>query len=460
MKFTASKLAIGIISGGVALAGISQLRSPTLALSPTSATWANGQTAYFDPQNISGCASDGNSGLAAICNGSGAGPLVHKSAAVLRWGSSSPVASSSSPTVLESLSADVNGSDPWRLTPVCAGGSFIIAGALTAVATTTIKSVTARNRQTGTDWNTPLNSITGQAEYQLVVDSTTPAAWWWIGAIASFVARPSQPLAPFSSLPPTSAYTSEVTPVTFDTVTSYVPLAVDIEQIEPSLAETSNQAPCVTLSNLDVYDPNGAGVDVIRWGASVFGSNIRIDRTIDLVGAQAETTLAGCTNCLFAGGFVGTRLGSGFWYGIGGAATTSASGQWSPSGAIVLDGDLALPGGTWGLPNGGTLGLVENKGAIVIGGSSVVAEITGGFSPTAIWPDAGSLVVNGAGRLSVDTSINGSYEQTIYSSLTMNGATVACRPSFVCDAGVTAATLDDAGALFNPGGATITNNLQ
>ncbi|MHB8331504.1 MAG: hypothetical protein ACYDEA_04845, partial [Candidatus Dormibacteria bacterium] len=89
---------------------------------------------YVDPANLSGVASDSNSGTAATGTpGSGIGPLLTISELVdQRWGTRSPILAQT--TTLHLLSTETLGQESVVLEPIMVGGhNFIVLGSLLAV---------------------------------------------------------------------------------------------------------------------------------------------------------------------------------------------------------------------------------------------------------------------------------------------------------------------------------------
>lgn len=318
-----------------------------------------------------------------------------------------------------------------------------------------------------------------QANEQLIVDSTHGARWWVTATSASNLVRGTMPLSPVSIPTANTNLAEQHTAVaTNDNITLNVPPAVNITRVVPRVADAApNAYPCVFLHQLRILDPGGIGADAIDWGPSVAGYEIAIDRILNLVGNAETTNAAGCVNCYLAGGFSGSRLGTGkFWHLNGGTIASSATLINAQGMGISIDSDAWINGGTFN--DGVQLGLVfvgqtvsAGGGATLqINGNGILAATSGGYSSTAaavaIWGGASASVLDVSGRGTLDIKTGTGTADLLVTTIQLNETTtgIAVNGSSLTSAiTLTGANLDLAvgsggcgGACFKPGGGSIT----
>ncbi|MHB8331503.1 MAG: hypothetical protein ACYDDZ_15330 [Acidimicrobiales bacterium] len=155
---------------------------------------------FLDFADISGCASDSNSGTSATCTGAGIGPLLHVSQLYSRWGTRSPMLNSpTNATVITVMSSQPSASaDPWgEFSPTEINGLFELVGTPAAVGPTFLAgAVTAITRANpGNDFQVNIAASTGAASGQLLYDSTVAGgSYCWVVSIAANVATCTHPL--------------------------------------------------------------------------------------------------------------------------------------------------------------------------------------------------------------------------------------------------------------------------
>jgi hypothetical protein len=220
---------------------------------------ATQQTAWFiDPQNVSGTASDENSGLTAVL------PLVHKNEITRRWGTPSPLLDGVAVTITM-LSPDTigagGGHDPGVFRPTFTNGATLLFTAVLPAAsfTGTLLAVTAKNKASAATC-TPLRSTftvtTGAvAANMLLVNATR-------GNSRAFAQRNvsagnwqiSQPFAPNTTLA-TPANTEVDTWANGDAITGYALTNVDLVMVGGITAEQA-AGPSFIVRNLNFADPS------------------------------------------------------------------------------------------------------------------------------------------------------------------------------------------------------------
>jgi len=228
-----------------------------------------------------------------------------------------------------------------------------------------------------------------------------------------------------------------------DTVTVFTPYSFAISSMDPIVSQTSTPSSrsCVYLNQVALYDPyyspgnNGGGAVSVRWGNNVTGYEVAAYATVQLT-ATADALDSGCVNCWAIGGYqggrssgtAGTAAGTA-WYRIIAGGVESPSQLSGPG--VALDGDVEVDDAiTW--TGGASLGLVNNQsGTTFNGGVITLAQLVHGYtSPGATFWGGNAFKLTGNARGVVNLSNGGgTWATTIYTTLSLNGATTACSLS-------------------------------
>jgi hypothetical protein len=217
---------------------------------PGNIYWTQGAW-VIDPQNVSGTASDGNSGADATH------ALVHYSELLARWGTQSPRLRQD--TVITFLSSHTDDTDAVYLTPALEhGASCILQGTLGAaqqVAAGVLAGVVAKNRAGPQLLNATLGA--GVAAGTFVTNTTAGklSACWVFKNVAGNTWALSQPLArqaaPFVTTP------SEVdTWANGDTYVAFTPLSIALADVGAELVDfNAGVANTLVLQNFLAFSP-------------------------------------------------------------------------------------------------------------------------------------------------------------------------------------------------------------
>ena len=161
---------------------------------------------YFDPANITGCASDNNGCTSSTCASGGVGPCLTHGQILIRLETSNPLFSVS---VTETQLSDQASpwADPIILRPdiIQPSGKFTFVGSLLQQTTTTINTFTPRVRASGT--TNHITAVGQSGSYWStyvgdIVNDTTSSAWFWVEKdLGSGVAQITEPLQSTTSNP-------------------------------------------------------------------------------------------------------------------------------------------------------------------------------------------------------------------------------------------------------------------
>lgn len=447
--------ALGLVSGG----------------SLTPASWAQA-TWFIDPQNVTGVASDANTGLTA------AAPLKTWAALQARWGTSSPVLRAT--VTVTFLSSHVDNTDPVVATPFLANGaSFVLAGATLAATPAIFTLTTAKNRAAGTNALLTGSFSAGVPAPGLLVVNTTSGK-----SSRAFVYKNAgganwnltQPIVPFGVPPQAISPGAEVdTWANGDTVNLQPLVAVNVAVLRCTLvdynAAFSNYA---YLYNLTVFDPKGATIDDVYVSAHVALVECALQRNLVLDGAsdassfvlnsfnggglfagQNTPATAGCPQ-IFGGCLASTALPSSVLGGvlldsdfILGTLLTVAAG-FVQLGMVFLDQNVTLLSGSTGvlqasaIPNPVLYGSAGHNISLV--GSAHFANLSGTFTARFTAPAlVTGILLNGTAS---GTGHSGANNPDVFNSA------ISTIPAHLDAAQGVAGFGSNA---FNPGGASVSN---
>jgi hypothetical protein len=178
------------------------------------------QTWFIDPANVTGLASDTNSGVDATH------PLLTYAELLTRWGTSAPVHTNGDLTITFLSSQPNPAADPVFCDVIMTAGNLILQGTITTplFANETLSGVVARAAP-NQRWNCIISAVTpGSTTIDLLVHDTTAGAWFMTyadaGGGAFEITEPNQLDSPFG---PTLQPISDG-----DTVNVYRPVAVNV----------------------------------------------------------------------------------------------------------------------------------------------------------------------------------------------------------------------------------------
>lgn len=425
------------------------------------ATW------FIDPQNTSGGASDGNTGLTALT------PLVTFAELAARWGTYSPHLRQN--TTITFLSSHTDNTDPVYLRPFIENGATIILQGTTptVLASIVLAGVVAKNRATPQLLNATLGASGAAA---VLVQNTTAAKSsraWAYKVVSGTTFSMTQPLAPLT-LPFQSVPAEVDTWANGDTANLLTPIAINVVSLEPTMADDNGAFDNLLYAyQCTIFDPAGVGTDPIFIGDHVSLVECAIQRFVmprGNNGSEAPLFNAGITNCALRGG---TVAGQGF-----SGAFPVTGGAWYPGafarligGNVEIDGDAIL--GVNLVVDGANIGFAyvdTSRILLNLGHNLVVGTLNYGGSSLY---GPGSVDMTGMSRLSYPSGAGAAVAHLqLTGSLEINGLTTAHSvisgtPDVLNGSiGLTAAHLDAAagaagfgGNAFNPGGGAIANTL-
>jgi hypothetical protein len=428
-------------------------------------SWTKGQW-FVDPQNATGAAGDKND-----CATSHSPCLTYAEIAN-RWGTLSPRLRQS--TAITFLSSHVNGNDPVRLDPYIENGAMItiqgVLGPRQVVATGTLGTVAAKNRATGQLLQVTLPP--GAQPGQLVVNKTHPGrAWIYKASGAAWLL--SQPTLP-ETVPPSWNPQEVNSWAAGDQVTLYQPVAVNVTEASPTLADCNNASACTNdllLYQLTVLDPGGVGRDpLVLSGNSIHVSIVEssVQRSIQLSGGAADWYPV-FVNDDFAGP-IAMNLPAGYVYVFGGLVRPTATGTRLVGALLAND---AIVGTSTAFGDGMYGAVFIDSGATLsaIGGVDWWWTLTGtADGTTALW-GPGAVDVTGSARFEYPSGATGATTTFLQTGgLTIDGQSTACAidapgtGAWTCGITLTPAHLDAArtaggfgGLAAVQGGASLSN---
>lgn len=357
---------------------------------------------YLDPNNVSGTASDTND-----CVTTSTACRTCQEIEAHRWGTYSPrLRQVTHITALSSQTADQGNADPCYFSPFGEnnGGMLIVNGVLNAttqVATGTLGTVTAKNRNTPQTLNAVLPG--GVAAGEFIVNSSTvpPSAAWIYKNVSGSTWAISQPLAR-AAAPVTTVFLAEVdTWAAGNTVTIYSPAALNIavwSPVQESFDNTFAANNYSTILNLNVFDPESTGNQVNFATNTFYVAESVISRVLTGTSPDDASLGAGYLNVNFAGG-ASVGIPGPVYNVVGGQVPpTAVSGAFITSNffftADFIQGVTTLAGGGM---NGGGCGLMELDANTTVG-LQYTANI---YCTTAGSYNAGQPVIWGTGFLDV-----------------------------------------------------------
>ena len=213
---------------------------------------------YVDPQNMTGCASDANSGQSATC-GPGVGPFVTKAQIAQRWGTWSPILNAIN-VLITYLSSDVTANDPGLFTPDLVNGATLthFAPLPTPSFTGTLLAVTAKSRTGNQALASTFTTTTGViAANMLLVNTTRSNSRAHVSRLVAGVTwQISQPQLPYAGGQAGPANTEVDTWANGDAIVGYVLTSVNLA-VMGGRAIDNNPAfgPSHIVWQLNVSDP-------------------------------------------------------------------------------------------------------------------------------------------------------------------------------------------------------------
>ena len=419
---------------------------------------------YLDPGNVTGCASDVNTGTSATCTANTTiGPLKSwQGLDVVKWGCRG--APSGCPRLRQSttitfLSAATDNTDPVVFNPqIEAMATVTMTGSLGAAqqqATGTLNVVTAKNRATPQQLASTftLTAPDGGAAPTLLPDwlvlDTTHAAAAWLytvsgGILTQPLARPASPVA--------TATPAEVdTWANADAVAMYQPVTANLVKLAPVLADINSSTffPQFQVVDLAVYEPNGsaANLDELTLGGNVpmVFDEVSFGRTVQLapLDASLNTSFVNCD-------FLGTISG--------GNGSTNITVKWTGGdirGAFSavqaqVDGDTYVGNNALTAMSAvGTAYVASGKvWQMYSDGASIQSASAYNTAQPVIW-GPGTLNIVGATRMGYASGSGKAALEFLVTTLQLNGQTKGCldiqgaASTFgTCNITVTAANLD------------------
>ena len=435
------------------------------------ASWSQA-TWFIDPQNISGTASDANSGIDATH-----AVLSYNGGVAAKWGTFEPILAQN--TTMTWLSSQPAGDgDPVVLKPYMQRVVLTITATLGAsqqVHSGTLASVTAKNRATPQLLKADLGyAATGGDLIQNTTHSSIALVYKNVsGTIFSL----SQPMAP-QAMPmgPTQTFTPVNTWANGDSFAAYNLISVNIAVLQPTLLEyddTDVFPSQIQVKNIRLTCGNGAGNSNVFVNNHVSFAECVFDSFLDITVGGDDQFISNCYN---SQGIFDQSGGNVFTAFFGGIIIT-AIGDCCISG--ILDYDIILdatPGGT-PIAFGSQVNTSGNTAAIgtaYIAGTLAANGCVGirsglAYSGTFILWGTGTLDAQGSARIVYGSGAGAA--ATIFKNtggLKLNGQTTcaAFKPSTGAwkTLTLTPANLDTAyssggfgGMATNPGGASISN---
>ena len=369
---------------------------------------------YWDPANLTGFASDANTGTSA---GAG-GPLLTFREIVRRYGSNRPQMNPAQNVTVHKLSGQPNDSDPVFFWPQCSGGGFCALLDTLVVFTGPSSSnvVTLLNKGAGTDLT--VSGIAGVA-VGMVVHNNTSGSYAYVKSVAAGVATMTQPVPDANvntiGIPSGALGTNWVSG---DSLTTYnLPNALYLKAWEVAGGDVNGSAACVGWVQfsqiIDVGTTTSELAVINRCASTVF--------SCCFFGTRVHcSTLAGrgdgifFLNCFFDNAVVvyasECEIYSGYM-----ASTLAQQGI-----GVLLDGNLIIAGTTTasGLTEFGSVhvagalnllaGFVRiNAGGTVWGAGLITVETASTFSIRSGNTFAASLLTTGGFNLNLNST--GSY---------------------------------------------------
>ncbi len=426
----------------------------SLAASPDDIplSWTKGAW-FIDPANATGSASDSNDCDTAVL------PCATFAEVTRRWGTNSPRLRQD--TTLTFLSSQANANDPVRLDPYIENGALIsLQGAFgpgQTIASGTLADVVPKNRAGGQllEATLPAGALPGA----LIVNTTNASRAWVYKNVSGNTWLISQPLTP-ESVPYTWNPAEVDVWANGDAITLYQPVAVDVVEASPVLADCNSGDACnnpFVIYQATVLDPSGGSAALAISGAmnvALLDSSLR--RPLSITGGAAD----------WYPDFIDVDIASplsidapaGYLYVSGGQLRAGAAGtQLVGVGLekdVIAGVSLALGDGIYGsvfLDQGVTLSAIPGVDW------SWTQAGTGVESP-ALW-GPGALDVSGVARFEYPTGTGGAMATFLQSGgLTIGGQNTACSVDvqntgvWSCGIALTPANLDSSLASGGFGG--------
>jgi hypothetical protein len=411
------------------------------------ASWSQA-TWFIDPQNVTGTASDSNTGLTS-------GTALRTWAQLINnLGTYSPLIAQV--TTITFLSSHTDNTDPVIFHPYHTKGGYCIIrgnlGAAQQVATGTLASVTSKVR--ATPQLLQANIGASGAAGLMLVNSTHSARCWVYKNVSGNVWSLTQPLAPVT-LPSVFPFPALVdTFANTDTYTLYKPTQVNIVDVACTLVDYNGASfnNMLYLHQLTVFDPQGIASDNVYRGNHIAMIECATQRGIfnnALVNDAEEATF----NVYNVGGWFGGAQGTGAVDAIVGGCIAGAGSSCDVAGNVAFDGDFILaPGLGFAAPQGCSIGLMyleTGTTLILSGGKTGLIDLAGGYGTgvggQTLWGPGGvSLFYNAS--LFYKPNFTASSIMLFTGAINMNRGTTASAYNTAVDPAVW-----HAGRTVNPG---------
>lgn len=442
--------------GNVKAAGT---RPPIIPASWTVPAW------FIDPANSSGVASDNNT-----CTTSGAPCLTYAEVAA-RWGTYAPRLRQT--TTITWMSNQSGTTDPVYQAPYLEnGGSLINSCTPVQVASVSIGTVTAKNRNTPQLLQADLGA--SGAVNQLLINSTHASHAWSYKVVSGTVFSISQPLAVFPALPAAMPFpVTEVDSWTNnDTVTLNTLTAVNFASVLPQVTDNGSNTPGVYISQCNIFDPGTNDPFYVN-------GNVRM---IDVLLNRELVTLESGEWNIFGSYFYNpndranlfkTAVGAA-WDAVGGifAGTSVALNATDIDCDTIINTNLAISGNSnpsTGNTGPGTVYIESTKALTVSSGRTFIVTSNGCVTSAVMWGPGGFTVsAPGHAVLSTAGGATGTSVFVLTGGIKLGTSTTGCShtgaaPDVInCGINITGANFDAAAGVagfgsnaFIPGGASI-----
>ncbi len=427
---------------------------------------------YFDPANVTSCASDNNNCTQGTCGsvGSFQGPCSTYGEIAARLGTYSPRLRQV--TTFTCMSNDGE-SDPFYLSPYLENGAYVVVqGVPTVVASGVFGTVTAKNQSTPQLLNVSLpGSI---AVGQMIIDTTHPSEAWVYTNVSGATWALSQPLAPglstvigqpFGNLAPEVNWTNggnagdAFTANTFPTlyVASLQPIqeqwstgvvgGVFLYQVT-NANNASRASPFIMGSPVAMVDvlcqrqptgtPSGSSQlsvsSFYAYSQEIYNSYIQGGvSSLGLIASRVDVTNEG--SLLFAGGVISTTVNTPSKLGYVSLQQDTILGVTAHGGFEMLGGSLS---GTY-IETGSTVTVNANQ-------VDIIADLNG--ANALIW-GPGSIEANANARLKYAPGAGGAAASLLLKgTIKINGQSQACIAQTTastigaCNTAISVTTLD------------------
>ena len=422
---------------------------------------------YVDGSNSSGCASDNNRTCSlATCGTAGDGPCATMASIAGRWGTWAPYLAQV--TTINVISSNATSDYGWFQPQVAANVYLNIACTLpTPTWSTTLGTVTAKNRSTPTRLKAVIATAPGINPDQLVINTTHASA-----ALTENNASTTWSFTqPVTQCAPPSCSTAEVdTWAVGDTVSGYVPYIVNLYQAQPVMVSDNVGSGLfgMYINNCQIQSPANELTTTFVPNGNVWIMNSIVQSNIDSGTAFATVGMPQFTNTDLIG-VVRNTSGGTFQAGMIGNQGHFSQ-LFSPNFTLgfSIESNLVITGSQADSFEGGS-----TLSDVFLDGVSLATEYSFVNVTSFVW-GSGVLSLNSGSFMEYPTGATGATTNLIFTgAFKLNNSTTACSHTNVapdvvsCGISLTAAHLDAAqgaagfgGYAYLPGGGTITNASQ